>query len=381
MGAPALRRCVGDVGVFLAQHWGHAPLLVSAGDHAFDDLASLDELDRMVSSLGLRASNLRMVKDGETLSPSTYTTPPGPRSRGTEALVSPAMVYARFYEGATIVLEGLHRYCEPLAAFCRGLELDLGHRLQVNAYITPAGSQGFDVHRDDHDVFVLQLWGSKRWSVFDRNDEDVILIERDIVGGDSLYIPKGFPHAAQTTDEVSAHLTVGILTIDSIDVVREIINLAAEEPVFQERLGRVAVGDETALRREVERHVDDLRVWLDKVDLDEVTARVARRLWTTAQPVLSGQLRQLAVLSSLKSTTRVRRRPGTTAHLSRRGDVCRLLLADRELELPAVAEEAVAYVLERGELRIDELHVCLDPPSALVLVRRLIREGFLEVTA
>lgn len=380
MEAPTLRRCVGDAGAFFARYWGRAPLLVpAAGDHGFDDLASLDDLDRMISSLALRASSLRMVKDGETVAPSAYTVAPGDRSRGTEALVNPALVYERFFDGATIVLEGIHRLSEPLAAFCRGLELDLGHRLQINAYITPVGSQGFDVHRDDHDVFVMQLWGAKRWSVFDRSEDDVAVIEQDIKKGDCLYIPDGFPHAAQTTDEISAHLTVGILTNDSIDVVREITKLAAEEPAFTERLERIAVGDERALRAEVERHVDELRNWLDKVDPDEITRRVARRLWTTSQPMLRGQLGRLAALDEITADTGIRKRPGVTAYLSRRADVVRLLLADRELELPAFAHDAVAYIVDRDAPRVDELHAFLDPDSALVLVRRLMREGLLEV--
>lgn len=379
MEAPALRRCVGDVGAFFARYWCRAPLLTHDEDAGFDDLASLDELDHMISSLALRASSLRMVKDGETLPAAAYTNAPGARSRGTEALVDPAAVYQRFFEGATIVLEGIHRLWEPLARFCRAVELELGHHLQVNAYVTPPGSQGFDVHRDDHDVFVMQVWGSKRWTVFDRVDDDVVLIEQDIPKASSLYIPKGFPHAAATTDRISAHLTVGILTHDSIDIVREITKLAAQEPAFDERLSRVGVGDEARLRVEVERHVDELRNWLDKVDVDKLTTRVARKLWTTSQPTLTGQLRRLATLDDVTAGTNVRHRAGITSHLSRRGDVVRLLLPDRELEFPPLAEAALTYVMERHDFHVRELHRAMDRDGALVLVRRLIREGLLEV--
>ena len=379
MEAPTLRRCVGDVGAFFARNWSRAPLLVATGGGRFADLTSLDDLDRIVSSLGLRSSSLRMVKDGQTLPPSAYTIPPAARSRGTEAIVNAAAVYERFSEGATIVLEGIHRLSEPLAMFCRGLELDLGHRLQINAYITPTGSQGFDVHRDDHDVFVMQIWGSKRWSVWDRDDDSVLLIEQDITEGDCLYIPEGFPHAAATTNEVSAHLTVGILTNDSVDVLREITRLASEEPVFKERLERIPVGDEQALRQQVERHIDELRNWLDKIDTAELATRLARKLWTTSQPTLRGHLERLATLDSLVAETQVRVRPPITWHVFLGDDVTRLLLPDRELELPAVANDALGHIVESPTFRVEELHRWLDPKSALVLVRRLIREGLLEV--
>ena len=36
--------------------------------------------------------------------------------------------------------------------------------MQINAYITPPENQGFAAHYDTHDVFVLQVSGSKRWT-------------------------------------------------------------------------------------------------------------------------------------------------------------------------------------------------------------------------
>ncbi|MGO7984355.1 JmjC domain-containing protein, partial [Rhizobium johnstonii] len=75
-----------------------------------------------------------------------------------------------FAAGATIVLQGLHRLWPPLIDFTRLLIDDLGHPAQVNAYVTPASSQGFDPHYDTHDVFVLQVSGEKHWRV----DEPVL---------------------------------------------------------------------------------------------------------------------------------------------------------------------------------------------------------------
>jgi ribosomal protein L16 Arg81 hydroxylase len=376
MDVSALRRCVGDVDLFLDKYWARAPLLRVGAVARFDTLASLDDLDRMVSSLGLRESALRMVKDGKTLPPGAYTSSPSTRSRAKDAAANAALVFERFEEGATIVLEGLHRYWEPLTEFCRELEIALGHRLQVNAYITPPGAQGFDVHRDDHDVFVLQIWGSKHWIVYDRKDDDRMLIDEVIESGTSLYIPTGFPHAATTGEAASAHLTVGILTHDSSDVLKEIVHLASEEPIFQERID---VRDAETLAAEVDRHVEELRTWLDKLDRDELTTRLARKVFTTAQPMLRGQLRQLDALASIDGSTMVRRRRGATCTLQAMDGEIRVLLADRELSLPPMASPALDHMTSRERFAVSELHPSLDPESALVLVRRLVREGLLEV--
>ena len=45
------------------------------------------------------------------------------------------------------------------------LEQVLEHPVQANAYFTPRDSQGLAVHHDTHDVFVLQLAGTKAWTI------------------------------------------------------------------------------------------------------------------------------------------------------------------------------------------------------------------------
>ena len=370
---------MGEARRFLERDWGRAPfLLEAAGTGGFDDLASLDDLDHMIASAGLRASSLRMVRDGGTLPVTAYTTAAGAKSRTTDRPVDAASVYRRFEEGATIVLESLHRYWRPLTDFCRELELSLGHRLQVNAYVTPPGSRGFDVHRDSHDVFVLQVSGAKHWIVFDREVDEKVLIDQDIQRGDSLYIPAGFPHAASAGAAASAHLTVGILTREGMDVVREVVKLAESEPIFQERLP-VGLDDPGSLRETVRVQLEELRGWLDKVDVDEVTARVARKIFTTAQPILRGQLRQLQLLDEIDADSLLVRRAGATCVLLPGDTSIKVLLADRELEMPLTASAAMQEVAGRDRLRVRDLHQFLTPESALVLGRRLVREGLLEV--
>ena len=68
-------------------------------------------------------------------------------------------------DGATLVLQALHRTWPPLVEFGARLAAELGHPVQINAYITPPQNQGFAPHYDVHDVFVLQIAGRKRWRI------------------------------------------------------------------------------------------------------------------------------------------------------------------------------------------------------------------------
>jgi lysine-specific demethylase/histidyl-hydroxylase NO66 len=57
----------------------------------------------------------------------------------------------------------------------------------------------------------------------------------------------------------------------------------------------------------------------------------------------------------------------------------RVLLADRELRLPGFVEPALNAIRDAGQVAVADLDPYLDETSRLVLVRRLVREGLLEV--
>jgi hypothetical protein len=64
-----------------------------------------------------------------------------------------------------------------------------------------------------------------------------------------------------------------------------------------------------------------------------------------------------------------------------RGDRLDVLLGDRAIDVPAHLEPALTEIRSRQELRPADLGNHLDPQSRLVLCRRLVREGLLEITA
>jgi lysine-specific demethylase/histidyl-hydroxylase NO66 len=396
---PAIERCAGDPGAFVRDHWAKAPLLRrGAGPGGFDDLLSLDDVDRILSTTSPRTPLFRMVKDGTPLPPSTYTKSGRIGSVPLSDLADPGRIFDQFAAGATIVLQGLQRYWAPLTRFCRDLELFLTHPVQVNAYLTPPASRGLGVHHDTHDVFVLQVHGRKLWQVWDaavpfplghqtklppgaEAPAEPPLVAAELAPGDCLYVPRGFRHAARTAETASLHLTVGMLTYNWNDLLREVLELATEETWFREGLPIGFAEDPAALTASLAERVAELRRFLDKVDLAPVAARAANRFWSNRPPPLDGQLRQLLALDRLDDDTEVRRRPGATWRLRVGGDRLELLLGDRTLAMPARLEPAVRRLLAPGGCTPAALATELDPTSRLVLVRRLVREGLLQPAA
>lgn len=48
---------------------------------------------------------------------------------------------------------------------CRLLEAEIGHRFQANLYLNPLHGNGSNPHWDDRYVFVLQVYGRKKWQL------------------------------------------------------------------------------------------------------------------------------------------------------------------------------------------------------------------------
>ena len=392
----ALARCVGDAAEFLERYWGQVPLHRAGADPGgFADLFSLDDVDRFVSSSSPRLPTFRLVRDGKPLDPSRYTRRATVGGQPVTGLGDPARIFDEHRRGATIVFQGLQRSCPPLTRFCRSLELELTHAVQANAYVTPAGARGLGVHYDTHDVFVLQLAGTKAWTVHEpvlvdplpsqpwkgtAADAGPPILSVELAAGDCLYVPRGFLHAARAQEALSAHLTIGIVTTTWHDVLREVVAGTADEPELRRALPPGYAGDQEALAAGVEEAVSRLRKWLDGVDAGAVAAATARRFYAGRPPILAGQLHQLARLDGLDDSTQLRRREGGVCHLVTGAERLTVVLGGgRELDMPAVLEPAMVRIAGAGSLRLGDLGDLLDGPSRLVLGRRLVAEGLLEV--
>jgi bifunctional lysine-specific demethylase and histidyl-hydroxylase NO66 len=371
---------VGDAERFVQEFWATRPQFHrSPPGGGFDDLLTLSDVDHMLSTMSLRTPTFRLVKDGTTLDPADYTRTARTGSATASGVADPARIFRLFHEGATIVLQGMHRYWPPLARFCRDLELALGHPTQVNGYVTPPGSRGLAVHHDSHDVFVLQAFGAKSWEVYEPGREDgtpQMAIRLD--PGDSLYMPRGTPHGARTQETVSGHLTVGILTYTWSGVFREALERIASEAELDEPLPVAFHRDRPGFQAALEDRLQALRVRLDKVDPQDLADRMVRKFLTTRPSLAEGTLQAIAGLEDVTDRSVLRKRPGGICELQLGGDRLHVFLGDRELLMPAWAMPPMRTIAERETFAPSDLADHLDPESRLVLARRLIREGLLE---
>ena len=329
----------------------------------------------------MRLPAFRLVKDGATLLSARYTKTTRTGTEAATGVIDARAVFHEFADGATLVFQSMHRYWAPLAEYCRGLELALGHPVQANAYITPPGAQGFGAHEDEHDVFVLQSHGTKEWRVHERHDlppSRPPVIDAWLSPGDSLYIPSGFPHSASTQEQASVHITIGILAVTWAAAVREALRVVESDPAFHESLPLRFSVDDGALADEVGRRLERMGSAVAEIDPVAMARRLRRKVVTTRQPLLRGQMDRLLALDEVGDQSVVTRRRGSMCVLETIDGELSVLLGDRDLRMPSRLEPAMSLLAGGGSVVVSDLPG-LDDAGRLVLVRRLIREGLLEV--
>lgn len=108
--------------------------------------------------------------------------------------------------------------------------------VDIQVFCTPPQSVGFGWHYDVEDVYIFQTQGSKHFTLrqntvhpnptltslpkdlgFEKEKSD-LFVNVTLKEGDWLYIPSGWWHKAETTDEGSMHISLGVLAKSAIDI-------------------------------------------------------------------------------------------------------------------------------------------------------------------
>jgi ribosomal protein L16 Arg81 hydroxylase len=387
--------------VFGAEYWGQKPLLSRASELAqdFSDLFSSDAVDELVSDRGLRTPFARMAKEGTVLSAGRFTGSGGFGAEIADQLDS-EKVLREFSDGSTIVLQGLHRTWEPLARFTRQLISDVGHPIQVNAYITPASSRGFDPHYDVHDVFVIQIAGEKRWTIHEpvyrdplpdepwTDHRDAVVeraqlapyLEETFVPGDVLYLPRGWIHSATALGDYTIHLTIGVSAHTRAELAARMIGTLSASPALRTALPMsVDRMDAESLRSLVREASADLVEMLEGDDFaDDIALEASAEFGRARRSEPVHPLAAMDAARTMTADTVIGLRAGIRATTSKTSESAVLRAGSRSITFPFEAGDALDAICSESVLRVGDLSG-LDADSALVVARRLVREAILVV--
>jgi ribosomal protein L16 Arg81 hydroxylase len=380
------------VEAFVRDYWNTKPLVLHRNDpDYFRDILTLADLDHIVAHSSLHDGDLRLVADGaETSITELLPNQPEGRANGIE------LVYARYRAGATVNLTFLDERWPPIAALCRNVATELSASVHGNVYLTPPGTRGLKPHHDTHDVFVLQLHGTKHWRFYPaqtplplrvhpfyhapENGPGEPIADFVLRPGDVAYLPRGTVHAATANEEVSAHLTVGVTPMVWADVVRAAVErVLVADTRFRPALPPGFATDPRVRDDSVRQAANLVEVLLAQVRLSDAVDDLARRASQRRHPALAGHLLDLAALPEVDLHTRLHLRPDVQWHLTRDDEQIHVEFHGKTIDLPEYVEDELAFVTKAAEFTGADIPGSLDDDGRLVLVRLLLREGLLTL--
>jgi len=237
---------------FFSRNWEQQHLHLSDRPASYyQQLLGAEALENILNTADLRYPALQLAKDGHYFAPESYTRDIKHGSESFTGVPDLERVAAEYRKGATLSLPALHRTWPALGALCATLESQLDHAVHANAYLTPGNASGFTPHYDVHEVFVLQIAGHKRWSLYEPPlhlphrsqpfnplgyQPGAPIATLDLSPGDLLYLPRGYVHSTTTSESFSAHVTVGVSVYTWVDLLREYLQSAAEQPGLRRAL-------------------------------------------------------------------------------------------------------------------------------------------------
>jgi hypothetical protein len=379
-----------DVERFLQDYYEQRPLYIARESEThFADLLTADDIDEALRYRAISPTVIRMVKDGKEVSSDRLVERDGeaPLPR-----ISNDLLFQHFIDGCTLIINTGNRIFPRLEHFCEALEREIGFRTQPNIYVTPFTAQGFDTHYDEHDVFVMQVMGMKKWRLF--NSPISLPSRRQPFGqmkssfaigepemevtlkpGDLLYIPRGFLHDAVTDGTTSAHITLGFYPVCQYHLVHELGLMAEDLPAFRRSIRPGAVN--TPESREAFGRL--LRDFMDGLDIDELMVRVQGGFLTRRRSDLHHRFRDLASLNRLTLDTVVRRRTGVVFAVDRGGPAVTVRFLRESVPVQPFLESALEPILGDREFAVRDIDGFLTDAARIDLVRTFVRTGLLQV--
>ena len=259
-GAPAgfadLVRPLSSGEFFGRQHRQRSPMLFRGPADRFSSLMGWDDLNEIIRARNLRPPQLKVRADGQAYPGTDFLS----RNRGLgsrpphatgERIDGPSLT-RHLQNRATLIIDAIGTIHAPINALIADIEASLGTHVSANLYVSYRHLRGFTTHWDGHDVYVLQVRGSKDWQLF--GEARPAPMESDVApnllppprpvwsgtldSGDLLFIPRGWWHDARIPEERdgegSMHLSMQLQQFTGREVLTWLATkLAASSELFR----------------------------------------------------------------------------------------------------------------------------------------------------
>lgn len=383
-----LEDLVGDIEAFSQKAWGQAPNL--ARGQFQRSLLDIPMLDDLLSFTVLRApTDLRLTKDGVPIPHEHYSRPVRFSNSqlvgNPEPVVVPELAITAFRNGCTLVFQGLQNHLPRLNEYCCILASSICHPVGANAYFSPDGANG-KLHFDYHEVFIVQISGEKKWSVYESvapnptpstSDQSVAIgaecLDETLSQGDVLYLPRGFWHLGQVVgDEPSLHLTLSVQARTLSDVLEGAVSDLQKSAEFRAPLplgGKLDCEEKAELLDLMEASLSE--TLSAKLDAMKSEAKCF------CNPKVKGALIAVASLDTLQTSSTFQPNYPQLWRMSEQAEVMEVALGQRSVVMPKAVAPIVEAIKSTDAVRPDDFIETHDEKIIGAVFRQLFRAGLI----
>ena len=375
---------------FTNEYWEKKPLFLSRNNlHYYQELFSVSDVDKVLHYSKINSPEIRVLENQQELLPAIYIKENNSLNLN--------QLYKAYYEDHTLVINGLNQFWHPLGKFCSNLQNFLHHSAVANMYLSPKKSKGLHPHYDTHDVFVLQIEGSKNWEIHSPIQATPLLnsyqpvIPEEKLGkplhsicleaGDLLYIPRGFIHHAATTESFSLHLTVGIYPIQWMDlIVNALLAVSAADRRFRKALP-IGFIDSPENQQYLKEGLQELTTVLaERANIEQALELLRDHFIRDSTPVPDGHFTQVNQVDAIDLETTLMKRSNMPCRLIDKVFSVSLQFPGNTINGPKLYESAMQFVANTTKsFTVKSLPDSLSEEQKINLVRRLVRGGLLKI--
>lgn len=373
------------LGDFFSQYFGVKTAILNRHNSAFyDGLLSEHDLDQLL---------FHWPNEATVVEANTYS---GMRQNlhGKLFQQNTATILNELDQGSTLIFDRLDQRIPSLTRMCAQFERELHYPFQANVYITPAGSQGFKPHFDDHHVFILQTTGSKHWRIdteakpygtpddkaLDYGIDPINHLVVELQQGDMLYIPPYTVHEATTQNTPSVHVTMSPFPPTTEQLLNKVLQYSTESIASLRQAlppGYLLASDASLS--------DTIRQSLSEISTTDISALIARFKSDSIDAfrgTYHGALQQRIAAYSDDDLIQAQFQPNRELLWLRRDEpdeIC-IKCPHATLRFPMLFESPINFCLTTDSYTLSDIPD-MSHAEKLVLLRRLCSEALIRKTA
>ena len=377
---------------FKEKYWDNQVMLVRREDaNYFQSLINISKVDEVLDFHRPKGGGLRVVKNQQPLNPKKYENHDGSLNLN--------QLYAAYGDGYTIVVNEIDWFWKPIKALCHNIRHLLNHQTKGNLYLTPKNQTALSPHYDTHDVFVIQVEGEKHWRIYDEPYKSPLvnsyqpIFQREHLAnmrevtmraGDMMYIPRGVPHDAYTTDSSSLHLTIGVYPTQWLDLMTGILKNVAQKDVS---LRKALPAGYFSSPKTMSLLVDKLNEitkkmeseWTSDINVIGGLQGLTEEFRNDEQPMADGHFKSLDQMDKIDLNTRLMKRENLICAVQKAGPHVRIIFPGNVVKGPVGITPSLQFIAtNRGGFQVNEIPGISDA-NKLKLCKRLIRGGLLQI--